>query len=395
MSTEEIQPDGLGPTAGFYTVALPKSVDSVSSCVTRRSGSSPLLIVQNRRFDFMKLPVEILTTILSEMAAAQLPLFRSLCRAAHDFVTANEHGIVFSALKKDLYRTASKLYYRHIYYPRPQPNILHVDDLYQVARRCDSARALAFLLAQDHFMDLIRTSEHTGVAPNHACCVKKVAENIYPYIIGLFHFLEKYRHALATFVADTRYTNSIRTPGSQIERRLLAQYNKETVYRLCCLYHLLMKIAHQRLPQSNLVTMSMILRLSSPAGCIQPDASYLDLFIFGGLEAFRDVVAQTSVSARVDYLLAHYNKVTPITLPVKYKRRSHATLVPLPKPILPELGHQTAIDTYRRLPFTELILDLANAGLWGYDWGLQQRIEEGKFLGYLATHEGAEPKLLR
>lgn len=372
MSTEKIQSDGLGPTPGFYTATLPK------------------------RFDLMKLPVEILTTILSEMAAAHLPLFRSLCRACHDFVTANEHRIVFYALKNDLYSTASKLYYRHIYYPRPPPNILHVDDLYQVTRRCDSARHLAFLLAQNHFIDLIRASEHTGLAPNQACSVTKVAENIYPYIIGLFHFLENHRHALATFVADPRYATSIRSPSSQIEIRLLALYNEETVYRLCCLYHLLVKIACQQIPASQIVTMSSVLRLPPPSDFFsQLDHSYLDLFVFGGLEAFRDVVTQTSVLARVDYLLAHYSKVTPISLPVKYKGRTHARLVSLPKPILPELGRQAAIDTCRRLPSTIIILDLLNAGLWGYGWGLRRHIEEGKFLGYLATHEGAEPKLLR
>ena len=395
MSTEKIQPDGLGPTAGFHTATLPKSVDSSSSRVTRRSSSSPLLIVQNRRFVFMKLPVEILMIIITEMTAAELPLFRSLCRASHDFVTVNEHSIVFSVLKNDLYRTASKLYYRHIYHPHPPPYILHVNDLYQVARRCDSARHLASLLAQNHFIDLIRTSEHTGIGPNHAYSVTKVAENIYPYLIGLFHFLENFRHDLATFVADPRYANSVRTPGSQVEIRLVAQYTKETVYRISSLFHLLTKIVRLRVPWNDLMSMSSILRLLPIADYIEPDRCKLDLFILGGLEAFRDIVAQNSVSARVDYLLAHYNQVMPIPLPFTYNRRIHTTLVPLPKPILPELSRQTAIDTCLRLPIALLILDLLGAGLWGYKPDLDRHAVEGRFLGYLATHEGPEPQLLR
>ena len=99
-----------------------------------------LLTSRRRRFDFMKLPTEILITLLGEMAAGQLPLFRSLCRAFHNFVTANERPIVFSALMNDKYRTASRLYYRHIYYSRLPQDTLHFADLYQLARRCDSAR---------------------------------------------------------------------------------------------------------------------------------------------------------------------------------------------------------------------------------------------------------------
>lgn len=90
------------------------------------------------------------------MAAGQLPLFRSLCRAFHNFVTANERPVVFSALMNDKYRTRSRLYYRHIYYPRLPQNALYVADLYQLARRCDSTPSLALL---NHLLDLIRTSK--------------------------------------------------------------------------------------------------------------------------------------------------------------------------------------------------------------------------------------------
>lgn len=392
MSATMIQPDILGQSPGFYTATLPKSVISFSSHLAHQRSANPLLIFLHRRFDFMRLPVEILALILGELAAGQLTVFRCLCRAFHDSVTANEYAIASSILKTDLYRTASKLYYRHIYCPRPPPNTLHLDDLYQLARRCDSARHLALLLAQNHIESLIRTAELAGIAPDQAYSVTKVAENIYPYIIGLFHFLEEYRFALATFVPDPSCTTAT-TPSSQISRRLLAQYNQETVDRLRILYGILLAITEQKVPRIDLVTLDAPLRVPFYTHISESDASYLDIFVFGGLEAVRDIIAQTSVSAGVDYIVAHFSKATPFQLPFNYKHRYHATLVPLPKPLLPELDRQTAIDIYSRLPSAHSLMLMSEPALWG--WGMAWlNAEDKKFLGYLATHEGSEPKLL-
>ena len=391
MSSEMLQPDGLGQSPGFYTATLPRSVVSFLFHVTQRSAANPLLTVRDRLFDFTKLPLEILIILLGQMAAEQLPLFRSLCRTFRNIVTASESAIVTAALKNDRYRTASKLHYRHIYYPRPPPNILHLADLYRVACRCDSARNLALLLAQKHIIGLIRASNNTGIAPNQACSITRIADNVYPYIIGLFHFLENYRFALATFVPDPTYAYSYtifaRRPSSQIERQLLAQYNKETIYRLCCLYHQLLKIVEKKVPRVDLPTL--------PGQTSAPwTSNYLEVFSFGGLQAVRDVIVKRTIKSRVKYILAHYNNTTAIKLPFFHGGRKHRKLVPLPKPILPGLDHQMRSNLCRRLPSATNLLELQNAGLWGYPLEADKVVEEGKFLGYLATHDGAEPKLL-
>lgn len=342
----------------------------------------------------MNIPTEILVIILGEMAAGQLRLFRSLRWAFRNFATANEYQIVFAALKNDLYRTASKLYYRHIYDPRPLRSTLQFHDLYQVARRCDSARTLALLLTRNYLMILLRDSGNAGIASNQAYSITKVAENIYPYIIGLFHFLEHYRNALVTFVPDPRHATSPQTMNSQIERRLLAQYNQETVYRLCCVYHVLLELFRRRIPRIRIITMSYLLRVPRPTNGIAIDACYLDIFVFGGLEAVRDVMGEASIRARVDHVLAHYSKKIAIPLPLDYDSRNYETLVSLPRPEVPELDHRTATDICRRLPLATDFLNIGNAALRPFSRLCKRDTEGKKFLRYLATHEGAEPKLL-
>lgn len=142
--------------------------------------------------------------------------------------------------------------------------------------------------------------------------------------------------------------------------------------------------------------MSMLLRISLYGHFILFGGSYLEIFVFGGHEAVRDVIAQTSISARVDYVLAHFSKTTPIQLKVTHNGRHHTTLVPLPKPLLPELDYQTTTDTCVLLPSSpNKLLRHWNEGLWGDSRDLDGYVKKEKFLGYLATHEGAEPEFSR
>ena len=380
-----LQPDVSSQSQGFYTATLPRSVVSFSIHRWQQNGANSLLIVRDRHFEFTKLPLEILIILLGQMAAKQLLLFKRLCKAFQKVVTENESAIVTAALKNDWYRTASKLYYTHIYFPRPPPNTLHFNDLYRLARRCDSARNLAFLIAQNEITDLIRDSQNTSIAPDQIRSVTQVAANLYPYLVALFHFLETYRFRLATFVPDPHFVYSYavfaRKPSTQIEKQLLALYNKETVFRLCSLYWILVKIIEEKVPDTGLVTLPF--RSS--------DFNYLQILIFGGLEAVRDVIAKDSVSARVTHIRAHYKKA--MDMPGSLSRRKR-DLVRLPKPILPRLDQQMRGHLCRRLPSAEDLLHLENAGLWGYPGEIDEDAEEGKFLEYLGTHAGAEPRLL-
>ena len=350
--------------------------------MTQRDDANSLLIVRDRHFEFTKLPLEILIILLGQMAAEQLPLFRCLCKAFKTIVTENESAIVKAALKNDWYRTASKLYYHHIYHPRPPPNTLHLKDLYRLARRCDSARNLAFLIAQNEIIDLIRDSENTSIAPDQACSVTQIAANLYPYIVALFHFLENFRSSLATFVPDPHltysYTTFARRPSSQIERQLLARYNKETVFRLCSLYYILLEIVEEKVPAADLATLPFR----------SFNFNYLHVLIFGGLEAVRDVIAKDSVPTRVNHIRAHYKKAMDVPESHRFEH-----LVLLPKPILPRLDHQMRSQLCRRLPSAEDLMNLEYAGDWGYP-GEFVDAEDGKFLEYLAIHDGAEPRLL-
>ena len=137
--------------------------------------------------------------------------------------------------------------------------------------------------------------------------------------------------------------------------------------------------------------MSMLLRIPLYGPFDLFGGSYLEIFVFGGLEAVRDVIAQTSISARVNYVLAHFSKTTPIQLKITHNGRHHTMLVPLPKPLPPELDDQTTPNTCIRLPSSpNKLLSQWNEGLWGDSRNNDGYAKKGKYLGYLATHEGAE-----
>lgn len=75
-------------------------------------------------------------------------------------------------------------------------------------------------------------------------------------------------------------------------------------------------------------------------------------------------------------------------------RKHYTSSVDLPKPILPWLNDQMTRHLCRRLPYATNLLHPWNTGLWGLPPNFSQDVEEGTFLGYLATHYGVEPKLL-
>ena len=254
-----------------------------------------------------------------------------------------------------------------------------------MARRCDGARSLAFLVAQSQLIDSIRdsvcNSRRAVVAPNQACSTTKVAENVYPYIIAMFHFFEKYRAALAT---------SAPTSAKKI-KELLAQYNKETAYRIRCLYHLLLEIIKQKFPPLNLLRTSRLLNVPCLTDIARSDRLYLEMFVFGGLEAVTDIIAQTSLRARRDHLIAHYAATTAISALVTDDSKCH--LIPLPKPLLPKLDYKTTTKISCRLSRLKWLFK-SDASIWGESWFLGEGAAAAGFLEYLVTHEGAEPELM-
>ena len=391
LSSKMLQPSIISQSTDFIRAATsPRSVVSFSVHMIQQSDATFLLIIRDRYFDFMELPLEVFIILLGEIAAEQLlPLFRSLCQRFHDIVATHQSPIVTAAFRNGRYRTVSKLYYPHIFSPRPPPMTLHVNDLYLLACRCDSARKLAHLLAEHHVIDLIRASQHSGIAPSQACSITQISDNIYPYVIGLFHFMDSYRSALATSDHhDDSHKGFAQIFSSRTEIQLLAQYNNLTVYRLCYLYNLLLRIVQQKIPSVGLACLPR--RLGLPYRCM----SYLDIFIFGGLEAVSDVMVKRSIRIRVEHLRAHYSKSAANSLSYSTDR-AYTSSVILPKAILPWLDDQMTSDLCRRLPPAAYFLHPWDTGLSSFPLNVSQDVADGEFLEYLATHDGAEPKLLQ
>ena len=166
MSAGMMKANGLGQTSSFYTVPLePKLVDSPPLHQTHQSDVNHSLTFQSRRFDFMGLPLELQLMILAQMTAGQLHLFRDLCGGFRDRGTGSEDHIVSSALKNDSHYTASTLYHPYLRHRLPRANTLQINDLDEVARRCEGARRLAFLVAESHLVEpIVDVIDHSSSA---------------------------------------------------------------------------------------------------------------------------------------------------------------------------------------------------------------------------------------
>ena len=137
-----------------------------------------------------------------------------------------------------------------------------------------------------------------------------------------------------------------------------------------------------------MTSLLVITRVNYPSAVLD-DAEHLDLFTFGGLEVFREVVRRDHQGSEIT--LAHFSRVTPIRLPVFYDGRSHSAFLPLPRSILPPVNNVTATTICTLLPNAAAFLTN------GYSTKCLDE-ERARFLMYLRFNEEEqeqEPTLLR
>ena len=336
------------------------------------------------------LPVETSTLILGNLGLEQLIAFRCSCKESNRFVLGNQSAIVQGVLRNVVYGSTAT----NLYLDLAPPSTRTFEDLVNISRRCWIAREMAHLLTQcratSHYClcySRYRSGDQQSFSP------ARFAKKAYPYVLALIQFLEEYRYRLASFVSDP---NATETPSDYVERLILARYNDETANRLCALYHILLDLYGFSFPYErphSMFTLLGIIRANYPPPVLD-DGEHLDFFTFGGLEVLRDVI--TREHRALDIVVAHYSRVTPIVLPVTYGRRSHMTLLPLTRSILPPVNDANNVIATR----TCMLLPKAAAFLRNGLSTIDMYDERAEFLRYLRSDESdeeeeEEPSLLR
>lgn len=276
-----------------------------------------------------------------------------------------------------LYHTAKHLYYS-LYYPL-NPGL---DYLFRIARRCDIAKDLAVALADQ----LQKT--HTSNSSNFQlpgirfdpASYDRFITNVQPYIIALAHFFECFRDELARYNPSPYYLKR------NVELSILtSKYNRETAHRICALYYTLKKILDQKLDDAS-HTMCRI-ALDKPLQIMGTTYSdCIDVFIFGGLEAVKDIMVQPTVADGLSIAEDHFARAFPDSI-----TRVHT----LPPSTLPEISRAEAVRICRLLsPRRFQVLDIGD--LSGVEYRPRGHSKEqvvNSFYEYLVNYEGDVPRL--
>lgn len=311
--------------------------------------------------------------ILSEMTAAELIDFRCCCKAFNAFFLANESAIVRGILNNHYYRTASKLYGAvSALGPRRFRCLKDID------RRC-------------YIVEMLETSIAEHCVGQGFATTMRMGKNIRPYLLSLGHFFEEYRKILANYPDDLLEAPSCRTSGARVEGDVLkANYNEQTVQRICLTYKILNQIIDQKFVPSSpdpFPYRTLPYRLifgAVPAG----------MFTHGGLEMIKDIVTHPRFKDRLKYTASHLARMTPAPIPV-FNEESFGVALP-PSVLGPRLSLATTLKIRKLGPFSRPMLQLRDTEVYGFPRvGLaEEQVMERDFLEYLKSYDGDEPKLV-
>lgn len=321
------------------------------------------------RHRFGSLPTEIQVTVLCAMTAAELIDFRCCSVASNALYMANESAIVRGVLKNVYYHTASTLYGGSASATGP----LRFECLKYIARRCSIVEMLAISVAEHHVGQGLATTIRMG-------------ENLRPYLLALGHFFEEFRIGLPKFPSGSP------PAPAKVEGEILeANYNEQTVQRMCLTY----KILNQILDQKFMVERPTIrdqLPVALPWLRYHPSAP-VDMFIFGGLEMVKDMMTHPRLIDRRVYAASHFSKTTPAPIPMV---GDDSVAVALPPSVL---GRRLSLRTTRQINVLFPVsgpLQLRSLEYSGFS-----RVEAAEeldmdrdFLEYLKSYDGEEPKLV-
>ena len=321
------------------------------------------------RHRFCNLPTEIQVTALCAMTAAELIDFRCCSVACNAVYMANESAIVRGVLKNVYYHTASTLYGT-----ASATGPLQFECLKCIARRCSIVEMLATSIAEHHVGQGLATTI-------------KMGENLRPYLLAIGHFFEEYRIGLPKFPRRYLTFTLAKFEGAILK----ANYNEETVRRMCLTYKILNQILDQKFIGGKPTIQDQLpYRTPWKPSPLAP----VDMYIFGGLEMVMDIVTHSRLTDRLKYAASHFSKTTPAPMPVV---GGNSLAVALPPSVLGRrlsLNKSALICELFPHPGPLLVSRLEYCGFSRVEPAEELDMDRD-FLEYLKSYDGEEPQLVR
>lgn len=204
-----------------------------------------------------------------------------------------------------------------LYQTLATPAPFDLDVLFNLSHRWHVVNHIAIFLARFHLIQAHHlTSPNLVEQPENAALVNNMAQNMRPYLLMLYHFIEMYRAALAESVNS--YKNVADIPSedlsNRVEAQILRHYNGHVIHRLCAMSNFLIKVIVRRLrPASYAGGFERLLRGWSrdPAS----EAQCMELLIIGSLETVNTTVTLSGFPARIAAIERHLQEFSSMQQP--------------------------------------------------------------------------------
>lgn len=203
-----------------------------------------------------------------------------------------------------------------LYEPLAASGPLDLDVLLNLSHRWHVANHIGIFLARFHLIQAHRLTPPALIEqPEHEAVVNNMARNMRPYLLMLYHFIEKYRAGLAEAVNKHTNWNVPREDlSSQVEAQIIRQYNGHVIHLLCAMSNFLIKVIVRRLrPASYAGGFERLLRGWSrdPAS----EAQCMELLIIGSLETVNKTVTLPGFPARIAAIERHLQEFSLMKRP--------------------------------------------------------------------------------
>lgn len=308
------------------------------------------MLTASHRFPtlLLRLLPELQLVVLRKMSLRDLFSFRLVCQTFNGIVLSNQSSIVKHFTTHGNLRKFAMLY-------QPLPTPLELDVLLGLSHRYCVVEHIATFLGKFH---LIQSVHDHRVAPpslferpEYVAVVEVMARNMKPYLLILYHFIEKYREKLAeTVMADGI---SIEDQRNRIEAEIIRQYNGHILNRLCAMSDFLIKVTLRRLrAAANAGRFERLLRgwSQDPA----TEAQCMELLVIGTLETVNKAISISGFPERIAAIEKHLQDFSIMKKPDRRASRNIAVRSRTGKSSISDVSFSTPFST----PFHPLMQPL-------------------------------------
>lgn len=281
---------------------------------------------------------ELQLVVMCQMSLVDLLSFRLVCQTFNGIVRSNQSSLVKYFTTHGNLRKFAMLY-------QPLPAPLELDVLLGLSHRYYVVEHLATFLGKFH---LVQSANDHRVAPpilfeqpEYVAAVKVLAQNMKPYLLMLYHFIETYREKLAETVLI--YGISIEEQRNRIEAEIIRRYNGYILNRLCAMSDFLIKVTARRLrAAANAGKLERLLRgwSQNPA----TEAQCIELLVIGTLETVNKTIAISGFPERMAAIEKQLQDFSIVKKPDRWTSRNIA--------VRPLTGKSSISDVSASTPFS-------------------------------------------